>query len=77
MDWEKFTLKKWEELTPAKEEEFIDAWTDEHGVKYSQDRKRLLHNTNPNLTSYTVPEGTEVICDNAFCLTRTYIKNMR
>lgn len=43
---------------------------DEYGVIYSSDGKRLLGVTNKfsqsNNTSYSIKEGTEVICDHAF-----------
>lgn len=55
-----------DELLTATPEDFAQAWTDEYGVQYSQDRKRLLRSTNPNLSFYTVPEGTEFICNKAF-----------
>ena len=38
---------------------------DEYGSIYSQDGKRLLKG-NKDITSYTVKEGTKVICDDAF-----------
>ena len=38
---------------------------DEYGCIYSQDGKRLLKG-NKDITSYTVKEGTKVICDDAF-----------
>ncbi len=56
-------LNKLTETTP---QDFAEAWKDEHGVLYSKDRKRLLRSTNPNLMWYDIPEGTEVICKNAF-----------
>ena len=56
------------------EEDLATAWTDEYGVKYSEDRKRLLkalshrfskHVVSP-VTNYSVLEGTEIICNGAF-----------
>ena len=47
------------------EEDLANAWTDEFGVKYSADRKRLLYVPN-DLTYYIIKTGTEVICDSAF-----------
>lgn len=38
--------------------------TDEYGVKYSVDGKRLLKGC--ELEDYTIKEGTEIICDKAF-----------
>lgn len=42
-----------------------NSWTDESGVMYSLDRKRLLKAPD-KLKSYNVKEGTKIICDNAF-----------
>ena len=52
--------------TEVTEEDKKDAWTDEFGVKYSKDGKKLLRNTNWDLTSYTIRQGTRCICDAAF-----------
>ncbi|MBQ7280165.1 MAG: leucine-rich repeat protein [Bacteroidales bacterium] len=52
-------------ITTPTEEDFKNAWTDEYGAKYSQDRKRLLKGPN-NLEEYTILQGTTVICDGAF-----------
>ena len=49
-----------------KEEDEKDAWTDEFGVKYSKDGKKLLKCTNYYLTNYTIRQGTRSICDHAF-----------
>ena len=54
-----------------KEEDKKDAWTDEFGVKYSKDGKKLLRNTNWHLTSYTIRQGTRSICDGAFFFVRS------
>jgi len=56
--------------TEVKEEDLINAWTDEFGVMYSADRRRLLK-INNNLWEkeewhYTIYNGTKVICDHAF-----------
>ena len=51
--------------TKATNEDLADAWEDEYGVKYSKDRIRLLKGNN-SLSSYTILQGTKVICDNAF-----------
>lgn len=51
--------------TEVTEEDLANAWTDEYGVKYSADRKRLLKAAN-NLEDYSIKSGTIVICDNAF-----------
>ncbi len=63
---EDMSIRKEEILsTPVSEKDLADAWTDEYGVKYSKDGKRLLKG-NPYITSYVVRAGTEVICDLAF-----------
>ena len=51
--------------TVVTDEDLANAWTDEYGVKYSIDRKRLLR-VNETLTSYSIKEGTKVICDDSF-----------
>ena len=43
-----------------------DAWTDEFGVRYSKDGKKLLESTDQGLTNYTIRQGTRSICDEAF-----------
>ena len=52
--------------TEVTEEDKMNAWTDEFGVEYSKDGKKLLRNTNWDLTSYTIRQGTRSICDHAF-----------
>lgn len=49
-------------------------WMDEYGVKYSADRKKLIKG-NWDLETYSVKEGTVVICDEAFgsCENLTHI----
>ena len=47
--------------------DLANAWTDEYGVKYSADRKRLLK-APQNLKSYSIANETEVICNFAFAL---------
>ena len=63
--------------TVVTEEDLTNAWTDEYGVKYSIDRKRLLR-VNETLTSYSIKEGTKVICDESFSYNfgNRYIKNI-
>ena len=51
--------------TEVTEEDMKDAWTDEFGVKYSKDGKKLLGRTR-NLTNYTIRQGTRSIGDKAF-----------
>ena len=52
--------------TEVTEEDKKDAWTDEFGVKYSKDGKKLLKSTDRGLTNYTIRQGTRSICDEAF-----------
>lgn len=52
--------------TEVKDEDLANAWTDEFGVKYSADRKRLLK-APIGLHDYTIITGTKVICNWAFC----------
>ena len=54
--------------TKATEEELKKAITDEFGVKYSKDRRKLLKATQElNLNgTYSIKEGVRVICDHAF-----------
>jgi serine/threonine protein kinase len=52
--------------TEVTEEDTKNAWTDEFGVKYSKDGKKLLKCTDDNLTNYTIKKGTRSICDVAF-----------
>lgn len=42
------------------------SWKDEYGVEYSEDGKRLLE-APLDIKEYIVKEGTQVICDGAFC----------
>jgi len=51
--------------TEVTDEDLANAWTDEHGVKYSADRKKLLK-APANLAKYSIRGGTIVICDQAF-----------
>ena len=52
--------------TEVTEEDKKDAWTDEFGVKYSKDGKKLLESTNRYLKNYTIKKGTRSIGDCAF-----------
>lgn len=54
-----------ESLTKVTKNDAANAWTDEFGVIYSADKKRLLW-APADIREYSVPEGTEVICDWAF-----------
>ncbi len=51
--------------TEVTEEDLANVWTDEYGVKYSKDRKKLLK-APEILRNYSVINGTRVICNNAF-----------
>ena len=51
--------------TKVTKEDLAEAYTDEYGVKFSPDRKRLLR-TPYELVSYTIPDTVIVICDRAF-----------
>ena len=51
--------------TEVTNEDLANAWTDEYGVKYSADRKRLLGVYSTYLPDYEIPEGTKVICDDS------------
>lgn len=50
--------------TEVTEDDLVNAWTDDYGVKYSADRVRLLKGA--NIEDYTIIEGVKVICDGAF-----------
>ena len=52
--------------TEVTEEDKKNAWTDEFGVKYSKDGKKLLESTNRKLRNYTIRQGTRSICGSAF-----------
>ena len=51
--------------TKVTDEDLAEAYTDECGVKFSPDRKRLLRVTS-DLVSYTIPSTVTAICDDAF-----------
>jgi len=48
--------------TKIDKDDFDNAWTDEFGVMYSADRKRLLK-APKDITDYKIKEGTKVICN--------------
>ena len=48
------------------EDDMLNAWTDEYGVKYSKDGKKLLWAPSIPYKQYTIKDGTEIICDMAF-----------
>lgn len=63
-----FKIKEYEGVelsTKATKEDFANAWTDEYGVKYSKDRKKLLK-APMRIREYVIRKGTIIICDNAF-----------
>jgi len=51
--------------TEVTNEDIANAWIDKYGVKYSQDKKRLLR-APENIISYSIYNGTKVICNDAF-----------
>ena len=51
--------------TKVTDEDRAEVYTDEYGVKFSPDRKRLLWAPR-DLVSYTIPDTVIVICDEAF-----------
>ncbi len=51
--------------TKVTKEDLAEAYTDEYGVKFSPDRKRLLRAPR-ELVSYTIPDTVTAICDEAF-----------
>ena len=53
------------DITEVTDDDLANAWTDEYGVKYSADRKKLLRAPR-DINEYSVREGTKVICNNAF-----------
>ena len=52
--------------TKATEEELKEAFTDEWGVKYSKDGRKLLKAPQGLKGNYSVKVGTRIICDDAF-----------
>ena len=57
--------------TETTEEEFKEALVDECGVKYSKDGRKLLRAPEKLSGSYSVKEGTRIICDYAFSCCRS------
>ena len=50
--------------TEVTEEDKKDAWTDEYGVKYSRDGKKLIgHTISLENVDYKVKEGVVIVCD--------------
>ena len=54
--------------TKATDEELKEAFTDEWGVKYSKDGRKILKASKRPRGGYSIKEGTRIICDNAFTL---------
>ena len=52
--------------TETTEEELNEAFVDEWGVKYSKDGRKLLGVPETLSGSYSVKEGTRIICNHAF-----------
>ena len=52
--------------TKVTDEDLAEAYTDECGVKFSPDRKRLLLLALNNLYFYAIPDTVTTICDRAF-----------
>ena len=52
--------------TKATNAEFNEAITDEFGVKYSKDGRRLLKASRKLNGTYSIKEGVRIICDEAF-----------
>ena len=52
--------------TVATDEELNEAITDEFGVKYSKDRKKLLKAPRKLNGTYSIRKGTKIICYRAF-----------
>ena len=57
--------------TEATDEELNEAITDEFGVKYSKDGRKLLKAPKKLDGIYSIRKGTKVVCDRAFCLHRS------
>lgn len=68
--------KNEEQSTEVTDDDLSPAWIDEYGVKYSKDKKRLLH-AHENLQDYSIQQGTLIIDNDAFkdciCLKRVFI----
>ena len=52
--------------TKATEEELKEAFTDEFGVKYSKDERKILQAPQGLNGTYSIRKGTKIICDRAF-----------
>ena len=52
--------------TKATEEELKETFTDEFGVKYSKDERKILQAPQGLNGTYSIRKGTKIICDRAF-----------
>ena len=52
--------------TEVTKEDLENAWVDEFGVKYSQDRKRLLRVPTGLIKEYHIKKKTKIVCNDAF-----------
>ena len=52
--------------TKATDEELKEAFTDEFGVKYSKDERKILQAPQGLNGTYSIRKGTKIICDRAF-----------
>ena len=57
--------------TETTKEELNEAFVDEWGVKYSKDGRKLLKAPGELSGTYSVKEGTRIICDSAFSFCRS------
>ena len=57
--------------TETTKEELNEAFVDEWGVKYSKDGRKLLKAPRELIGTYSVKEGTRIICDSAFSFCRS------
>lgn len=59
----------------VKKEDIVNGIEDEFGVVYSRDWRKILKCGNEEIITYTIKEGTNVICDRAFanCISLQHI----
>ena len=60
-----YSREQLESLKKVTKDDAANAWKDEFGVFYSADKTRLLR-APKNISEYSIPEGTRIICDWAF-----------
>ena len=51
--------------TGVSKDNFNTSWVDEYGVVFSSDKKWLFR-APEDISEYTIPDGTKVICEEAF-----------